>query len=92
MRITRGASSFITKAGVSHIPHIGRISFYYDSERISHSVYRDRRVLEWCVPILYPPYKARSQLGQNSGGARSWPVLAICFPCWTKYNSYGDEV
>jgi hypothetical protein len=31
----------------------------------------ERHALERNVLVLYAPYKARSQLGQNSGGARS---------------------
>jgi hypothetical protein len=59
-------------------------------------LYIERQELECHVSILYPLYKARSQLGQNSGGVRSCPVLTIAFPFWThpskilavtKYNS-----
>jgi hypothetical protein len=86
-----GMSPFITKAGTSPIPYIGNVSFYYKSRYISHSVYRETsiRMAHLC---FIPPYKAHSQLGQNNGGARSCPVLAISFPFWMKYNSYGDEV
>jgi hypothetical protein len=43
----------------------------------------ERRALEWRVFVSYPPYKVCSQLGQNSGGARSSLVLTISFPFWT---------
>jgi hypothetical protein len=44
--------------------------------------YIERRVLEWRISVSYPPLKVRSQLGQNSDGARSCPVLTISFPFW----------
>jgi hypothetical protein len=59
-------------------------------------LYKVRRALEWRISFLYPPYNTRSRLEQNSGGARSCPVLTISFPFWThpskilvvtKYNS-----
>jgi hypothetical protein len=46
--------------------------------------YTERRVLEWHVFVSYPPYNVCSQLGQNSDGACSCPVLTISFPFWTR--------
>jgi hypothetical protein len=37
-------------------------------------------VLEWHVSVTHPPYNVCSQLGQNSGDARSCPVFTLLLP------------
>jgi hypothetical protein len=78
--ISRGAPPFISKVGVSPIsspitkactsPFITKVG----ASPISNI---ERCALERNVSILCAPYKARSQLGQNSGGARS----TLFLPC-----------
>jgi hypothetical protein len=99
MRVSRGAFPSITKAGTFSIPSPitkAGASASITKAGASPIPYIERQALEWCVSISYPPYKARSQLGQNSGGAQSCPVLTIFFSFWMcpskilavmKYNS-----
>jgi hypothetical protein len=69
-----GASPFIMKADVSLIPSLimkvcaSPFITKVDASLISNI---ERRALQKNVLISYAPYKARSQLGQNSGGVRS---------------------
>jgi hypothetical protein len=64
--VARGVSPFIKKASVSLIPSpivkAGASPFIMKAGA-SPILYKVRRVLEWCVSILYPPYEARFQLG-----------------------------
>jgi hypothetical protein len=64
-RVARGASHFITKVDVSPIPSpIMKVG-------VSPIPNIERHMLQRHVSISYDPYKTHSQLGQNSGGARS---------------------
>jgi hypothetical protein len=73
-RVVRGASPFIMKTDASPIsslitkPHA---SPFITKVGVSLIPNIEKRVLQRNVSILFAPYKARSQLGQNSGGARS---------------------
>jgi hypothetical protein len=83
--VSRDASPFITKADVSLIPSpitkVGASPFITNAG-VPPIQYIERRVLEWRVSILYPSYKSHSELGKNSGGTRSYPVLTISFSLW----------
>jgi hypothetical protein len=73
-RVARGASPFIMKVGASPIP--SPITKAHASPFITKVVTSSIPNIERCalqrnILVLYSPYEARSQLGQNSGGARS---------------------
>jgi hypothetical protein len=58
--VAKGMSPFIIKVGASSIPSPitkARVSFYHESGCVSHSVYRERQVLEWCIFVSYPLIK-----------------------------------
>jgi hypothetical protein len=75
-RVARGRVSFYHESECVSHHESGRVSFYHESGRISHSLYKEMSV-RMVRPHLYPPYKVCSQLGQNSGGARSHPILTL---------------
>jgi hypothetical protein len=62
MHVARGASPFITKAGMSLIlsPIMkAGVSHFITKAGTSPIPYIERRALKWCISIFYPPYKAR---------------------------------
>jgi hypothetical protein len=71
-RAARGASPFIMKADTSLIPsfitkaHVSPFIMKVDASPVSNI---ERHVLQRNISVFYAPYKARSQLGQNSDGA-----------------------
>jgi hypothetical protein len=84
MRVARGASPFITKVGASPIPSpITKecVSPFITKAGESSIPNIERRALQRNVSISYAPYKAHSQLGQNSDGAL-YPVLTVSFLFW----------
>jgi hypothetical protein len=70
-RIARGASPFIMKADTSLIPspitkaHVSPFIMKAGASPIPNI---ERHVLQRNILVSYAPYKACSQLGQNSGG------------------------
>jgi hypothetical protein len=50
-------------------------------------LYIERRALEWHASISYPPYNAPFKLGQNSGGARSYFILALFLPFLSLFDA-----
>jgi hypothetical protein len=82
MRIARGASPFITKADASPIPSpITKVhtSRFIMKARTCPILNIERRMLQRHVSVLYAPYKAHSQLGQNSDGAQSGMFLSCSY-------------
>jgi hypothetical protein len=75
MCVARGTPPFIMKAGVSPIP--SPITKVRASLFMSPIPNIERRALQRNISISYAPYKAHSQLGQNSSSARS----ALFLPC-----------
>jgi hypothetical protein len=74
MRVSRGASPFISKAGTSLIPSSitkARMSPFITKAGTSAIPNIERRTLERNVSVSYAPYKAHSQVGQDGGGALS---------------------
>jgi hypothetical protein len=78
--VARGASPFTTKAGASLIPSpITKVCTSPFIMKVGASPIPniERHVLERNILVSYALYKARSQLGQNSGclvGQTSWPA------------------
>jgi hypothetical protein len=68
--VSRGASPLISKAGASH---------FITKAGVSPIPNIERRALERNISVSYAPYKARSQLGHNSGGARSALFLSCAY-------------
>jgi hypothetical protein len=80
MHVSRGASPFITKAGTSPIPSPitkAHASPFIMKEDVSPVPNIERHTLQRHVSVSYTPYKARSQLRQNSGSAQS----GLFLPC-----------
>jgi hypothetical protein len=78
--VARGVSHFIMKAGASPIPSpITKVRASPFIMKVSASLIPniERRALQWNISASYAPYKACSQLGKNSGGARS----VLFLPC-----------
>jgi hypothetical protein len=78
--VARGASLFIIKVGVHPIPSPivkARTSPFIIKVGASPIPNIERLALQRNVSVSYASYKARSHLGQNSGGARS--VLFLPF-------------
>jgi hypothetical protein len=72
--ISRGASPFITKADASPIasPIMKACASPFITKAGASPIPNiERRALQRHVSVSYAPYKDRSQLGQNNGGARS---------------------
>jgi hypothetical protein len=86
-RISRGVSPFITKIGVSLISSAitkACTSPFIMKAGMSLIPNIERRVLQRRVLVSYALYKARSQLGKNSGNARSGMFL----PCSYRFFSF----
>jgi hypothetical protein len=72
--VPRGVSPFIIKVDASPIPSPimkGCASPFFTIVGASPISNIERHTLQRNVSVLYAPYKAHFQLGQNSGGARS---------------------
>jgi hypothetical protein len=83
-RVARGMSPFIMKVDACPIPSPitkERTSPFITNVGASPISNIQKRVLQRNVTVSYAPYKAHSQLGQNSGGARSALFLpySYCF-------------
>jgi hypothetical protein len=82
--LARGTFPFITKVDASPIPSPimkARASPFIMKAGASPIPNIERRVLQRNVSVSYAPYKAHSQLGKNSGGARS-ALFMPCFYCF----------
>jgi hypothetical protein len=94
--VARGASPFITKADVSPIPSPimkACASPFITKAGASPIPNIERRTLQRNVSVLYTPYKAHSQLGQNSGGTRSAMFLPfLCLFGGALQKFYGDKL
>jgi hypothetical protein len=77
-RVARGVSPFIMKVDASPIPSPimkAHMSPFITKAVVSPVPNIERHMLQRNVSISYAPYKAHSQLGQNSGGAQSGMFL-----------------
>jgi hypothetical protein len=76
--VARGASPFIMKAVTSpiHSPIMKACTSPFITKADTSSILNiERRMLQRNVSASYAPYKARSQLGKNSGAVRSTMFL-----------------
>jgi hypothetical protein len=89
--ICRVVSPFITKAGASPIPSLTtkvRASPLITKVGVSPIPNIERRVLQRNVSVLYGPYKAHFQLGQNRGGTQS----ALFLPYSYRFPLFGGAL